>query len=107
MFDGASIPSGFFTRMIMSMLTSMRKVQDSMMSDLHRLRANDKIKRFILPYLGQLDNNLPFYWPDLIKREEVKYPTDFNPMDYKQIEKLAKRGEQLTKLLINLYIPEL
>ncbi|MDP1734438.1 MAG: hypothetical protein Q8L44_08750 [Sulfuritalea sp.] len=35
------------------------------------------------------------------------YPTNFNPMSKANIEKLSKRGEQLTRCLVDTYAPEL
>jgi len=78
------------------------------MNRLHLHKEAGNIKGFILPYLGQQDRNLPLPLPDLVKRDEViGYPTNFAKMPPKDIERLTKRGEQLTRLLINYYCPEL
>jgi len=62
----------------------------------------------VLSYLGQFDSTLPCPPPDLVRREEVfGYPTDFAAMTDDSIEKLSKRGEQLTRLLLNNYCPGL
>lgn len=75
---------------------------------LHSLTETDKIKGFVLPYLGQQDSRLPFQPSDLIPRDQViDYPTDFSAMSKVNIERLAKRGEQLTCLLISHYFPDL
>ena len=61
-----------------------------------------------MPYLGQRENTLPYVPPDLITRDQVAaYPTDFAAMSYEMIAKLAGRGEQLTRLLIEHWCPEL
>jgi len=44
----------------------------------------------------------------MVRREDVfDYPTDFAAMRGGEIEKLARRGEELTRLLIVEYCPEL
>jgi len=107
MLSGDFIPFGLATRLNQVLTSSMRKVQDSTMKRLHQYKNANLIKGFILPYLGQIDNSLPFSWPNLIKREEVNYPTDFRPMNERDIKRISSRGEQLTRLLIDFYCPEL
>ena len=107
MLSGDFIPFGLATRLNQVLTSTMRKVQDSTMKRLHQYKDANLIKGFILPYLGQVDNSLPFHWPNLIKREEVNYPTDFRPMNERDIKLLSSRGEQLTRLLIDFYCPEL
>ena len=107
MLSGDFIPFGLATRLNQVLTSTMRKVQDSTMKRLHQHKDASLIKGFILPYLGQVDESLPFHWPDLIKREEVNYPTDFRPMKNRDIELLSTRGEQLTRLLIDFYCPNL
>ena len=85
-----------------------RKVQNSGYQRLHEHTASAALKGFIMPYLGQQDKSLPYRPPDLVRREEVwNYPTNFSPMSEDDIERLSKRGEQLTRLLIAQYTPEL
>ncbi|NHZ86943.1 MAG: patatin, partial [Planctomycetia bacterium] len=107
MLTGDFIPFGLITRFKQIFLTTMRKVQDATMHRLHIYKETNKIKGFVLPYLGQLDQYLPYKWPDLVKRQDVDYPTDFRPMKVKDIELLSKRGEQLTRLLLEHYCPTL
>jgi len=107
MLSGEFIPFGLATRLNQVLEATMRKVQDATMKRLHQYKEAGQIKGFILPYLGQMDSALPFYWPDLISREEVNYPTDFRPMKKNDIHKLSARGEQLTRLLIDFYCPDL
>lgn len=103
MLSGDFIPFGLATRLNQVLVATMRKVQDATMKRLHQHKDANLIKGFILPYLGQVDKSLPFYWPNLIKREEVNYPTNFRPMNNRDIELLSTRGEQLTRLLIDFY----
>ncbi len=61
-----------------------------------------------MPYLGQRDSALPVRPAALVTREQVfDYPTNFNPMSNRNIEQLCKRGEQLTRCLLETYAPEL
>ena len=84
------------------------RAQNSSVTRLFELRASGKLKNFILPYLDQDDEKLAFAPPDLIKRAEVDgYPTDFSAMPEGWIERLSKRGEQLTLALLREHAPEL
>jgi NTE family protein len=70
--------------------------------------AAGKLKGFIMPYLGQLDARLPWAPPDLMAREAVAgYPTDFAAMTPDAMRRLIARGEQLTRLLIERWCPDL
>jgi NTE family protein len=69
---------------------------------------NASINRFIIPYLGQIDRQLPNPPADLLRREEAHtYPTNFNAMSVEWINRLSLRGEQLTICLARAYIPDL
>jgi len=107
MLSGDFIPFGLASRLNQVLSATMRKVQDATMKRLHQYKDANLISGFLLSYLGQSDSALPFFWSDLVKREEVDYPTDFRPMKNEDINKLSLRGEQLTRLLINYYCPEL
>lgn len=75
---------------------------------LHDLAQAGTISGFVLPYLGQQDKKLPIQPAGFVKREEVAdYPTDFLPMSNENIEVISKRGEQLTRLLVETYHPDL
>ena len=59
-------------------------------------------------YLGQQDDKLPWTPSDLVRRDQVRnYPTDFAPMSAEDLELLAKRGEQLTHIIVDRYLPDL
>ncbi len=63
---------------------------------------------FVLPYLDQDDKKLARPPADLVRREAVAdYPTDFFAMPAEWIEKLSKRGEQITLAVIRQHAPEL
>lgn len=102
-------PSQFiFARMVSVFSAVLDRAQNSAMHRLHEAQRNGHIKNFVLPYLGQLDSQLPKPPVGLVRREEVHaYPTDFDPMPEEWIDRLSLRGEQLTKCLVNAYAPHL
>jgi NTE family protein len=105
---GDNIPLGFYRRVKRSFEVVHRRVQDSAMHRLHLLKEGGAIKGFVLPYLGQLDERLPWKPSELITRSEAMgYPTNFGRMTDTWIQKLSDRGEQLTRCLLSQYSPEL
>ncbi len=107
-FDATPHPYGWTTRMARSFETTHRQVQHGTQTRLHQWREHDVIKGFVYAYLGQQDNRLPTIPDDLVGRERVVgYPTDFSPMPKADIDAISLRGEQLTRLLVNHYCPEL
>jgi len=105
---GERVPLGFFSRVERSFEVVHRRVQDSAMTRLHHLREAGLIKGFVMPYLGQQDNNLPWQPSVLRPRADViNYPTNFAAMNDKWIESLSERGEQLTRALVSHYLPDL
>ena len=106
--SGKSYPVWWPARMHQSFLAVFRKVQDATRRRLHQLDESGDISGFVLPYLGQHDHSLPWIPADLPKRDEVRdYPTDFSAMAREDIDRLALRGEQLTRLLVAYYLPTL
>jgi NTE family protein len=66
------------------------------------------LKGFVLPFLGQQDAVLAIRPPDLVTRDQVAgYPTNFARMKPVDLERLTKRGEQLTRLMIEQHCPEI
>ena len=108
LFDDDSYPTRWPTRMYRSFLTVFRKVQDATRKRLHYFADDGKISGFALSYLGQKDSALPWIPADLPTRDEVRhYPTDFAAMPKADVERLALRGEILTRLLVAYYLPEI
>lgn len=102
--SGTGVPLGFLPRVSRSFEIVHRRVQDSAMHRLHESKRAGQIKGFVLPYLGQQDSSLPCKPSDLVPRSEVvNYPTNFAAMDEEWIKKLAGRGEQLTRALVDYY----
>jgi NTE family protein len=84
------------------------RAQNAAMNRLFDLRKIGAIRCFAIPYLDQNDDRLLNPPPDLIKRETViGYPTNFSSMPDDWIERLSKRGEQLTLCVIRQHAPEL
>lgn len=107
-FAGKKIPFGFYSRTQAAFESVFRKAQDGSLNRLHMHKRARNINGFILPYLGQQDRALPFRPSDLVQRHEViDYPTDFAAMDVNDIERLSRRGEQLTNILLSHYCPDI
>jgi NTE family protein len=104
-----ALPTQFiFARMLSAFSTVFDRAQNASIHRLHEAKRSGQIKSFILPYLGQLDQELPNPPANLVRREEAhSYPTDFSAMSDKWIERLSLRGEQLTLCLARAYIPDL
>jgi NTE family protein len=106
--SGEALPSGFVARVARSFGIVHRRVQDSAMHRLHQLKEGGQIKGFALPYLGQQDERLPWKPGTLVPRGEVvNYPTNFAPMEGEWIAKLSARGEQLTRILVSIYLSDI
>jgi NTE family protein len=55
-----------------------------------------------------MDEQLPYAPPNLVRREQVKdYPTDFAAMRQADLDALSLRGEQLTHIILDRYLPAL
>jgi len=107
-FQNYPVPYLWGHRMVRAFDSVFRKAQNATQNRLHLLAATGQIKGFILSYLGQIDERIPYATADLVRREEVfEYPTDFRAMHGADINRLAKRGEQLTRALLAYYCPEL
>ncbi|WP_430414048.1 patatin-like phospholipase family protein [Parasphingorhabdus sp.] len=80
------------------------RAQNATMNRLFDLKNSGKLESFLLPYLDQADERLKFPPTDLVTAAEVaNYPTNFSAMSEEWIEKISKRGEQLTIALIKEY----
>jgi integrative and conjugative element protein (TIGR02256 family) len=107
-FEGHQVPFGWMSRMTQAFETVFRKVHDATLSRLHTYVPAGQLKGFVLAYLGQQDRSLPSPPPDLVPREDVvAYPTDFSAMSAEMVRLISLRGEQLTRLLIARYCPEI
>jgi NTE family protein len=84
------------------------RAQNAAAKRLFDLKASGRLAAVVMPYLGQDDSRLKFRPPDLVTREDAyAYPTDFSAMRPEWIERLSRRGEQLTRALIAEHAPHL
>lgn len=102
------VPFGWTSRVSRSFDATFRKVQDGGRGRLHNAVAAGTLDGFVHAYLGQQDIRLPGAPPDLVPREAVnELPTNFAAMRPPTIDALSRRGEQITRLLVDFYCPEL
>lgn len=107
-FQDYPVPYLWGPRMARSFQSVFRKTQNATQNRLHLLAASGQIRGFVLAYLGQIDDRLPYAPIDLVSRDEVyEYPTDFSPMSVGDIYQISKRGEQIMRNLLAYYCPEL
>lgn len=108
LFDSDRYPKWWFRHIHRSFETIFRKAQDATRNRLHRLVESEEIAGFVLSYLGQNDDRLPWLPPELPTRREVReYPTNFSSMNIDDIDRLVLRGELLTRLLVAYHLSEL
>jgi NTE family protein len=95
-------------RMTAAFGTVHGRAQNATMKRLYDLKAAGRIKAFALPYLDQDDKRLAHPPSDLVRRATVAdYPTNFSAMPDEWIERLSKRGEQLTLAVLREHAPHL
>lgn len=105
---GEASPFWWISRVKLSFETVHRKVQDATYNRLHHYARNGLLKGFGMVYLGQMDEQLPYTPSDLVPREDVKdYPTNFAAMTQADLDALSLRGEQLTHIILDRYLPAL
>ena len=84
------------------------RAQNAAMNRLFELKRANRLRGFVLPYLDQGDEKLKFPPVDLVTRAAVAgYGTNFNAMAAEWVERLSKRGEQLTLAVIREHAPDL
>lgn len=105
---GVEIPYTWSSRMKATVSTIHRRTHSMSYGLLHRLAETGEIKGFLLPYLGQQDDQLPEKPANFVTRDETyDYPTDFSPMSGRNIDLLSTRGYQLTRIVLSTYHPGL
>jgi NTE family protein len=84
------------------------RAQDGSRARLNQCAEAGAIQGFIHPYLATRDERLSLPLADLVPREAVvHYPTDFARVTRENLHLVATRGEQLTRILIERYCPQL
>ncbi len=85
-----------------------RRSQNAARARLYEAVSAGLLRGVVHPYLGMPDDKLPLPTTDLIPADRVRrYPTDFKAMLPENLAAISLRGEQLTRLLISHYCPEL
>ena len=107
--DANRYPLWWTGRMKRAFESVYRKVQDTGKGLIYRHGDLGNLEGFVLPFLGQNDNQLRAIVPlDLVRREDViGYPTNFSKMPDDDIERISRRGEQLTRMMIEAHTPEI
>ena len=110
--DGSGIPYGWASRMSRTVEATFRKAQDRTVGGLFGQLEAGNLERFVLPYLGMKDESLkrdsrvgPLPEDFVYRNDVIGYPTDFRSMSDDDFNRLSRRGEQLTRLLLNTYWP--
>lgn len=84
------------------------KTQDASRARIHLAGETGQIKGFVHAYLGMNDGNLPVPVHDLVSRDSVeRYPTNFTSMTDASLNAISVRAEQLTRVLLSHYCPDL
>jgi predicted acylesterase/phospholipase RssA len=84
------------------------KSQDGSRSRIHLAGESGQIKGFVHAYLGMRDENLPVPVADLVARADVEqYPTNFATIPAPLLNAITVRAEQLTRVLVAHYCPDL
>lgn len=85
-----------------------KRSQDAARGRLHEAADAGRIEGFIHAYLGMADVRLPVPLTDLVPSDAVRhYPTNFRKMPDASIDSISMRGEQLTRVLLAHYCPNL
>ena len=101
-------PTFVFTRLRRVVMVTMDRAQNSAIRRLYDMKASGALATMVMPYLGQRDDLMKFAPADLVTREETHdYPTDFSAMEDGWIDLLRRRGEQVTKALVQEHAGEL
>lgn len=78
------------------------RAQNAAVQRLFDIRQQGKVRAVLLPYLDQIDEQLSHAPSNLVRRAEISaYPTDFFAMPDVWAERLIRRGEQVTKALLD------
>jgi NTE family protein len=101
-------PSSFLVARLKSVIACIHdRAQNASVKRLFESREAGKLRAVVLPYLGQDDRRLKFRPADFVTWEQAYgYPADFSAMSEEWIQRIARRGEQLTKALIAEHAPE-
>jgi len=95
-------PTFIGSRMRASFFAVHARAQNAAVQRLFDIQLNGQVKAVLLPYIDQPDEQLLEAPEDLIPRSHVSaYPTDFYAMSEEWADRLIRRGEQVTKALLD------
>lgn len=90
------------SRMRTSFFAVHARAQNAAVQRLFEIQQSGKVKAVLLPYIDQPDEQLMHAPLGLIPRAHVSaYPTDFYAMTDEWADRLIRRGEQVTKALLD------
>jgi predicted acylesterase/phospholipase RssA len=103
-----AIPNVLPLRLARSFDITYAKTQDGNRARLNAEAKYGSLQGFVHPYLAMPDHRLPRPLADFVPRSEVaEYPTNFTAVGAEDLLRLTQRGEQLTRVLLARYCPEL
>jgi predicted acylesterase/phospholipase RssA len=95
-------------RLARSFDITYNKTQDGSRAQLNAASEHGRLRGFVHAYLAMQDRHLPTPVADCVPRAAVVgYPTNFAPVPGEDLRLLTVRGEQLTRVLLAHYCPEL
>lgn len=95
-------------RLMRSFDITYRKTQDGSRARLHNARRTGQLRGFVHSYLGTRDQRLPMPIPGLVPLARVNtIPTNLAAMSEADLTAVTVRGEQLTRALLQHYVPQL
>lgn len=95
-------------RLARSFDITYNRTQDGSRAQLNAAAEHGRLRGFVHAYLATEDRNLPTPVADYVPRAAVVgYPTNFAPIPAEDFRLLTVRGEQLTRVLLAHYCPEL
>ncbi|KXX55069.1 patatin-like phospholipase family protein [Rhodococcus sp. LB1] len=98
----------FHKRLKRSFDITYEKSQDGGRSRLHEVGTSGQVRGIVHSYLAQRDDKLPVHLADLVPRSAViNYGTNFKKVGPDDLAAITIRGEQLTRVLLAHYCPEL
>ena len=101
-------PNFMYGRMKRTLEIAHTRAQDGTRARLHEAREAGTLQGQVFAYLGMRDDKLPVPVADLVPRERVfRYKTNFRRVKPHDLHAIAMRGEQLTRVLLDHYCPEL
>jgi len=95
-------------RLARSFDITYNKTQDGSRAQLNAAAEHGQLRGFVHAYLAMQDRKLPIPVADFVPRAAVVgYPTNFAPVPAEDQRLLTVRGEQLTRVLLKHYCPDL